>query len=133
MKAGALHAMLTATKISCPALRAPALSRTRHTRMCVVSNKSGDASELGPSPSPRNLRYVTKDGKPSIVPQDVPPLQSAAVGVGGAFIISAYAMWRIESNKKKEFAYWKEQNRQRKEKEARETKEEADSEPASDV
>ena len=106
MKAGALHAMLTATKISCPALRAPALSRTRHTRMCVVSNKAGDASELGPSPSPRNLRYVTKDGKPSIVPQDVPPLQSAAVGVGGAFIISAYAMWRIESNKRKEKEHW---------------------------
>ena len=115
MKGGALHAMLTATKTSCPALRAPALSRTRHTRMCVVSNKAGDASELGPSPSPRNLRYVTKDGKPSIVPQDVPPLQSAAVGVGGAFIISAYAMWRIESNKRKEKEHWIAKAREEKE------------------
>ena len=79
-------------------LRAPAGRRR--------GEQAGDASELGPSPSPRNLRYVTKDGKPSIVPQDVPPLQSAAVGVGGAFIISAYAMWRIESNKRKEKEHW---------------------------
>ena len=111
------HAMLTATRTSFPSLGTPALSRTRRDRRCIVS-KAGDASELGPSPPPRNVRYVTKDGRPSIVPQDVPPLQSAAVGIGGAFIISAYAMWRIESNKKREREYWIEKAREQKEKEA---------------
>ena len=114
---GLAHAMLTATRTSFPALGAPALSRTRRDRRYIVS-KAGDASDLGPSPPPRNLRYVTKDGRPSIVPQDVPPLQSAAVGVGGAFIISAFAMWRIESNKKREREYWIEKAREQKEKEA---------------
>ena len=109
--------MLTATRTSFPALGTPALSRTRRNRRCIVS-KAGDASELGPSPPPRNLRYVTKDGRPAIVPQDVPPLQSAAVGIGGAFIISAFAMWRIESNKKREREYWIEKAREQKEKEA---------------
>ena len=104
--------MLTATRTSFPALGAPTLSRTRRDRRCIVS-KAGDASDLGPSPPPRNLRYVTKDGRPSIVPQDVPPLQSAAVGVGGAFIISAFAMWRIESNKKREREYWIERHANR--------------------
>lgn len=109
--------MLTATRTSFPALGTPALSRTRRNRRCIVS-KAGDASELGPSPPPRNLRYVTEDGRPSIVPQDVPPLQSAAVGIGGAFIISAFAMWRIESNKKREREYWIEKAREQKEEEA---------------
>ena len=96
-------------------------------------SKAGDVNELRPAASPRTLMHTTKDGKPSLIPTDVPPLQSAAVGLGGAVCIAGFALWRIESNKKQELAYWKEQNRQRKEKEARETKEEADSEPASDV
>jgi len=62
----------------------------------------------------------------------VPPLRSAAVGIGGAVCIAGFVLWRIESNKKAELAYWKQVNTERKEKEARETKEEAESEPASE-
>jgi hypothetical protein len=126
--------MPAATISPFPALGAPTRARAARgrARLAVVS-KAGDANELGPAAPPRTLMHFDKDGKPSIVPTDVPPLQSAAVGLGGAVCIFGFALWRIESNKKKELAYWKEQNRQRKEKEARETKEEADSEPASDV
>jgi hypothetical protein len=56
----------------------------------------------------------------------VPPLRSAAVCIAG------FVLWRIENNKKAELAYWKQVNTERKEKEARETKEEAESEPASE-
>ena len=103
----------------------------RRARLAVVS-KAGDANELRPAAPPRTLMHTTKDGKPSLIPTDVPPLRSAAVGIGGAVCIAGFVLWRIESNKKAELAYWKQVNTERKEKEARETKEEAESEPASE-
>lgn len=56
--------------------------------------------------------HYTKDGKPSLVPQDVPHTQSAAVGLGGAVVLFAFGVWRIDRNKKKEQAYWIEQGRE---------------------
>ena len=129
--------MLAATTTPFPALGASPRPRARRgrARLAVVS-KAGDANELRPAASPRSLMHTTKDGKPSLIPTDVPPLQSAAVGLGGAVCIAGFALWRIESNKNKELAYWKEQNRERKEKEAKEAKEkktESEPEPESEA
>lgn len=125
--------MLATTTTSFAALGAPLPPRARRSRarLAVVS-KAGDANELRPAAPPRTLMHTTKDGKPSLIPTDVPPLRSAAVGIGGAVCIAGFVLWRIESNKKAELAYWKQVNIERKEKEARETKEEAESEPASE-
>ena len=63
----------------------------------------------------RHIHY-TKDGKPSLVPQDV--RRSARVGLGGAVVLFAFGVWRIDQNKKKEQAYWIEKGREGKAKES---------------
>jgi hypothetical protein len=81
-------------------------------RAVVVPRAAKDARELAPPINTARHMHYTKDGKPSLVPQDVPHTQSAAVGLGGAVVLFAFGVWRIDRNKKKEQAYWIEQGRE---------------------
>lgn len=93
-------------------------SRPVRSRAVVVPRAAKDASELAPPKNVSRHIHYTKDGKPSLVPQDVPHTRSAAVGLGGAVVLFAFSVWRIDQNKKKERAYWIEKGREGKAKES---------------
>ena len=133
------HRIMLATTPALRIIRARSESRARRRQPALatrgrVEGGRRETRREARTPPPRAPCSAPSDERcrPLRSSPDVPPLCERRVRHGGAVCIAGFVLWRIESNKKAELAYWKQVNTERKEKEARETKEEAESEPASE-